>query len=95
MKTFEEFITEKNFVTKHYRSPEMMATIKKNNLVKKGHTILKHETNDAGEHIIHHMSPKKKVRITTVGTKNPGRNKTGLMDRPAPKDIRTSYGQKH
>lgn len=94
MKTFEEYLkeeeyvypaemlTEKNFVSKHRRTPTEMADVHKNVLKLNKHTIVNHETDGSGAHTITHITPKKKVRVTTIKPTTTGRNRTRIHDRP-------------
>jgi hypothetical protein len=107
MKTFEDYLievdsenpnsgikilSEKNYTTKHRRNPTEMSLVHKSVMTDNKHTILKHETNYAGVHTIHHLTPKKRVRVMTITPGTKGRNRTLVHDRPGSPEDHIAYG---
>lgn len=108
MKSFQEFINEDNeeynlqdivneanYVSQHRRTPTQMATIHKSILQKAGHTILNHETTGDGSHVIHHLTPRKTVRVTTIKPVKSGSNNTHMQDRPGSTEEKEKYAPKN
>ena len=89
----EELLKETTHVSFHKRTPTQMAGIHKAVLTGNKHSILHHETTGDGSHVIHHLTPSKKVRTTTIG---PAHGKNGLAtkitDKPASEDDQKRYG---
>lgn len=108
MKTFEEFLTESdhyqysevmlteaNYTSSHRRTATEMASVHKAVLTKNNHTIINHETTGNGSHVITHMTPKKKVRVTTIKPVHMGPHKSEIQDRPGTPDEQAKYGPKN
>lgn len=89
----EEAINEKVFVSFHKRTPTQMSTVHKTALNDRKHTVLHHETTGNGSHVIHHLTPAKKVRTTTIGPAH-GRKglETKVEDRPASPENQKKFG---
>lgn len=89
----ESFLNETTHVSFHKRTPTEMAGVHKAILKRNGHTILHHETTVGGAHIIHHLSPSKKVRTTTIQPNSAKKGiATRIMDSPASADDASKYG---
>lgn len=91
----EGILNETTHVSFHKRTPTQMAMVHKSVLNGNNHTILSHETTGDGSHVIHHLTPSKKVRTTVVG---PGHGRKGLVtkitDKPASPENQKKYGVK-
>lgn len=88
-------LTEKTVVSFHVRTPTQMALLHKNALQKKGHAIVSHETTGNGSHVIHHLTPSNKLRVTTVGPiHDRKRYKAKIHNRPGTAEEYKTYGIK-
>jgi hypothetical protein len=91
----DDLLTEKTMVSFHKRTPTQMALVHKANLQKNGHTILTHETNGQGDHIIHHSTPKMVVRVSTVsGVQGRKRYNAKIHNRPGTVEEKSKYIKK-
>lgn len=109
MKTFEEYLvestegeyeypsemlTETIHKSKHFRSPSEMADIHKKVITANKHKIVSHETAANDTHVITHITPRKRVRVTTIKPALTGRNKTHIHDRPGTPEEQERHGPK-
>lgn len=89
----EEMLKETTHVSFHKRTPTQMAGVHKAVLSGNNHAILHHETTGDGSHVIHHLTPSKKVRTTTIG---PAHGRKGLVtkivDKPASEENQKKFG---
>jgi hypothetical protein len=90
----EEMLTEANYTSNHRRTPTEMAIVYKNVLKSNGHTIVSHDTDGNGAHIITHVNPKKRVRVTTIKPVYTGFNKSEIQDRPGTPEEQVKHGPK-
>lgn len=88
----EEMLTEANYTSSHRRTPTEMAIVHKNVLKANGHTVVSHDTDGNGAHIITHVNPKKKVRVTTIKPVHSGPNKSEIQDRPGTPEEQAKHG---
>ena len=91
----EELLAETTHVSFHRRTPTEMVRVHKSVLNSNGHNIVHHETTGDGSHVIHHLTPSKKVRTTIVSpiTGKKGMN-TKMTDKPASSENQKTYGVK-
>lgn len=90
----EEMLSEANYTSSHRRTPTEMAIVHKNVLKSNGHTIVSHDTDGNGAHIITHVNPNKKVRVTTIKPVHYGSNKSEIQDRPGTPEEQVKHGPK-
>ncbi len=90
----EAFLNETTHVSFHKRPPSEMAGVHAAVLRTNGHTILHHGSNGFGSHVIHHLTPSKKVRTTTISSDSSQRKgiATKMIDRPASAEDAKTYG---
>ncbi len=88
----EEMLAEANYTSSHRRTPTEMAIVHKNVLKANGHAIVSHDTDGNGAHIITHVNPKKKVRVTTIKPVHYGPNKSEIHDRPGTPEEQAKHG---
>lgn len=89
----ESILNETTHVSFHRRTPSEMAGVHKAVLKSNGHTILHHETTGIGSHIIHHLTPSKKVRTTTITPDSIKKGiSTKITDKPASPEDAKMYG---
>lgn len=91
----EEMLTEKTMVSFHKRTPTQMATLHKSILQRHGHTITSHETTGNGSHVIHHITPEKKLRVSTISPVHDRKSYNAkIHDRPGTAEEHNTYGVK-
>jgi hypothetical protein len=90
----ESFLNETTHVSFHRRSPSEMAGVHAAVLKTNGHTILHYGSNGHGSHVIHHLTPSKKIRTTTISADwRPKKGATTKMvDKPASESDAKIYG---
>lgn len=90
----ESFLNETTHVSFHKRPPSEMVHVHAAVLKTNGHTILHHGTNGMGSHVIHHLTPSKKVRTTVISTDSSQRKgiSTKMVDKPADPEDAKIYG---
>lgn len=89
----EDKLNETTHVSFHKRTPTQMALVHKSVLNGNNHAILHHETTGDGSHVIHHLTPSKKVRTTTISNMTSRKGlSTKIVDKPASEDDRKKYG---
>lgn len=104
MLTFEDYLKETDSYTwpteelnetihtsSHKRTPTEMSVVHKKVLAANGHTVVNHETTGNGSHVIHHITPAKKVRVTTIKPIHKGPNKSEIHDRPGTPEEHAKY----
>lgn len=91
----EEMLTEKTMVSFHTRTPTQMAILHKSILQKHGHTIVSHETTGDSSHVIRHITPDKKLRVSTISPAHDRKQYSAkIHNRPGTADENEKYGVK-
>lgn len=89
----ESFLTETVHVSFHRRTPTQMAGVHKAVLNTNNHSILHHETTGDGSHVIHHLTPSKKVRTTVISSVSDRKGMASkITDKPASPEDAKKFG---
>lgn len=89
----EAFLSETTHVSFHRRTPTEMAGVHKAVLNTNNHSILHHETTGDGSHVIHHLTPSKKVRTTIISPVTDRKDVVSkITDKPASPEDSKKYG---
>jgi hypothetical protein len=91
----ESILNETVHVSFHRKTPTEMAKTHGSVLKTNNHTVVNHETTGNGSHVMYHVTPSKKVRVSTISHVYDKKGYTSkIHDRPGTEEEQRKYGPK-